>query len=688
MSADGTKQTAVVRPGQIYVSRDSGNTWTAKESRRNWSLVAMSADGTKQTAVAHGGQIYVSTDSGNTWTAKESNRTWLSVAMSADGIKQTAVVYNNGQIYVSTDSGNTWTARESNRVWRSVAMSADGTIQTALAYNGQIYVSTDSGNTWTAKELTRDWKSVAMSADGTKQTAVAHNERIYVCSADVSVAYNVGIGTIDPGAKLEVNGEVKITDGSQGAGRVLTSDATGLASWQAPTGGGGEDNDWMVFGSDMYSIPTGDIGIGTNSPQAKLDVIGQVKITDGSQGAGRVLTSDATGLASWQTPTGGGGLTLPYAGSTSTSGSAFSISNNGSGHAIWGESNAGDHGVLGHKYAGVFGYGQSNWGVYGYSGENHGVYGKGATGVCGESDNGDGVVGSTGHPNKSGVYGWSTSGAGVTGRSEAVSGHGVEGRVTAAHSRGVYGNATGSNSVGVYGRSDHGTGVEGRTTSSNEWVSAIYGRNAGAGDGVYGWSQSRHGTFGVTQSQNPDHAGLYGINQGAGPGIYAQAGSSGYSAILKGNVQIRSATTGAVVAELGEGLDYAEGFDVSNKSGIAPGTVLVIDAENPGKLTISAKPYDTKVAGIVAGAKDQGSGIRLGAGQFDYDVALAGRVYCSVDTTEAGVEPGDLLTTSAVPGYAMKAADYTRAQGAILGKAMEKLEKGKKSQILVLVTLQ
>jgi hypothetical protein len=36
----------------------------------------------------------------------------------------------------------------------------------------------------------------------------------------------------------------------------------------------------------------------------------------------------------------------------------------------------------------------------------------------------------------------------------------------------------------------------------------------------------------------------------------------------------------------------------------------------------------------------------------------------------------------------MKATDYSRAQGAILGKAMQNLEKGNKGQILVLVTLQ
>ncbi len=46
----------------------------------------------------------------------------------------------------------------------------------------------------------------------------------------------MGIGTLKPGAKLEVNGSVKITDGTQGAGKVLTSDANGLASWQNALG--------------------------------------------------------------------------------------------------------------------------------------------------------------------------------------------------------------------------------------------------------------------------------------------------------------------------------------------------------------------------------------------------------------------------------------------------------------------
>ncbi len=164
-------------------------------------------------------------------------------------------------------------------------------------------------------------------------------------------------------------------------------------------------------------------------------------------------------------------------------------------------------------------------------------------------------------------------------------------------------------------------------------------------------------------------------------------GSDGYVAEFYGNVRLRD-NAGATVMELGAGLDYAEGFNVSDKEKILSGSVLVIDPDNPGQLKLSESAYDTKVAGIVAGANGIGSGIRLGAEQFDRDVALAGRVYCNVDTTQTEIMVGDLLTTSYLPGYAMKAENYNQAQGAILGKAMQPLEKGKQGQILVLVTLQ
>ncbi|WP_418514126.1 hypothetical protein [Corallibacter sp.] len=41
------------------------------------------------------------------------------------------------------------------------------------------------------------------------------------------------------------------------------------------------------------------IGLGTSNPSTRLEVVGSVKIVDGTQGAGKVLTSDANGKASW-----------------------------------------------------------------------------------------------------------------------------------------------------------------------------------------------------------------------------------------------------------------------------------------------------------------------------------------------------------------------------------------------------
>ncbi len=49
----------------------------------------------------------------------------------------------------------------------------------------------------------------------------------------------------------------------------------------------------------MFVDSIGNVGVGTTAPAAKLDVVGQIKITDGTQGDGKILTSNANGLGSW-----------------------------------------------------------------------------------------------------------------------------------------------------------------------------------------------------------------------------------------------------------------------------------------------------------------------------------------------------------------------------------------------------
>jgi hypothetical protein len=136
------------------------------------------------------------------------------------------------------------------------------------------------------------------------------------------------------------------------------------------------------------------------------------------------------------------------------------------------------------------------------------------------------------------------------------------------------------------------------------------------------------------------------------------------------------------------GAALAEPFEFSATQ-IPKGSV-VVNSEFPGKLKLSAEPYDKRVAGIVSGARGVNPGISLheeGLLEFGQNVALSGRVYVLADASSHAITPGDFLTTSSTPGHAMKASDQTRAQGAILGKAMSALQDGK-GLVLVLVTLQ
>ncbi|MFQ5590956.1 MAG: hypothetical protein ACE5HE_07330 [Phycisphaerae bacterium] len=136
------------------------------------------------------------------------------------------------------------------------------------------------------------------------------------------------------------------------------------------------------------------------------------------------------------------------------------------------------------------------------------------------------------------------------------------------------------------------------------------------------------------------------------------------------------------------GADVAERFPVTDE--IKPGMVAEIDPDASGQLRLARGAYNRRVAGVVSGANGLSVGAVLGnlpGSENAPPIALSGRVWVHCDATAAGIEPGDLLTTSDTPGHAMKVVDHARAQGAILGKAMTRLDEGK-GLVLVLVSLQ
>ena len=178
-SSDGTKLVAPVFNGQLYTSTDSGATWTARYGPKAWTGVASSADGTIIVAAARNDKIYRSIDSGITWTASNStNQSWQSLVSSADGTKLLASSF--GTLYTSTDAGINWISRgPASPAWTGIASSADGTILIAAVRGYDLFVSTNSGINWTARQSGRNWTGVASSADGSTLIAVVDGGLIY-----------------------------------------------------------------------------------------------------------------------------------------------------------------------------------------------------------------------------------------------------------------------------------------------------------------------------------------------------------------------------------------------------------------------------------------------------------------------------------------------------------------------------
>jgi len=333
-------------------------------------------------------------------------------------------------------------------------------------------------------------------------------------------------------------------------------------------------------------------------------------------------------------------------------------------------------------------------GVLGISNAGNGVHGKSVTsfGVLGESTSGRGVVATS--DTDYGLRAASRTSAGL--RASSVEGRGVEGWATKAegvvgistNGNGVWGQTDGTG-IGVLGTSKGGAGVAG----TSETNSGVVGRSK-SGRGMEGWSETSYGASGDSRAS----AGVRGTSvQGngiegwstTGTGVFATSSSGvavyGKGGRLAGFFEGDVEVTGDIRLS---NADCAEDFDIAEASASEPGTVMVLGDE--GALHESQQPYDKRVAGVVSGAGTYKPGLvldrqatRLGR----KPIALMGKVFCKVDARYAAIEIGDLLTTSASPGHAMKASEPQKAFGAVIGKALRPLKEGQ-GLIPILIALQ
>lgn len=261
---------------------------------------------------------------------------------------------------------------------------------------------------------------------------------------------------------------------------------------------------------------------------------------------------------------------------------------------------------------------------------------------------------------ESAVYSWN-DGTGNASTFRSRQGHAVDAEIISSSGNAINALTNGTGRAGRFEVDNASNSTSGLFATHNGTGNAFAAVNSGTG---------RAGFFQVSNASSSANA------------LYCTTAGTGYALLADGRARCD-------VLEIAGGSDLSEGFEVSGA--VEPGQVVVIDAANPGQLKPSAMAYDKKVAGVVSGAGGIRTGMIMGQegsiAHGKHPVALTGRVYVWCDAAAGPIEPGDLLTTSAVPGHAMRAADASRAHGATIGKAMTGLSSGR-GLVLVLVNLQ
>jgi len=138
------------------------------------------------------------------------------------------------------------------------------------------------------------------------------------------------------------------------------------------------------------------------------------------------------------------------------------------------------------------------------------------------------------------------------------------------------------------------------------------------------------------------------------------------------------------------GGDHAESVDVTRgREAFGPGDLVVIAPSQRGQFLKSATPYSRLVSGVyatkpgVVGRRQP----RSKSSEGEIPMAMVGIVPTKVSAENGPIQRGDLLVSSATPGYAMKGTDDHKLTGVVLGKALGVLQSGT-GVIEVLISLQ
>lgn len=205
---------------------------------------------------------------GNLSSANDNNS--IAIGTSANAITSVdAIAFGNlstGSGYQSIAIGKSSIASANSAVAVGFTANASGLNATAIGTN-----SVSSGQNAT---------SIGYQATATQANSI-------ILGSASNADNKIGIGTTTPTDRLHVVGSVKIVDGTQGLGKLLTSDANGKATWVAPSetkaygdiyySGSGQvlsQSEYVVFGTASTSS-----NITINSNSIQVTKAGKYRIT-------------------------------------------------------------------------------------------------------------------------------------------------------------------------------------------------------------------------------------------------------------------------------------------------------------------------------------------------------------------------------------------------------------------------
>ena len=258
ISGDGTTGCIVAQGFGVFLSKDSGATWSVVNlDVRHWIATAINSDGSKILVASYphfgGGQyegfLFLSSDGGTTWTQLSPRGRIRDVTISPDGQIIMASM-EEGKIHISTNGGSNFTESGSNNKWSHLAMSSDGTkIIAATIYTGTPgFISTDGGATWTQPTMPSsgtsiEWDGVAMSADGSMMYVIGNGKPAYIYSSTDGSTFVEEPGVTDDWDSISMSGNIVVAvDTSREAhtknfpAPVSTTSASGAAGSTAAPG--------------------------------------------------------------------------------------------------------------------------------------------------------------------------------------------------------------------------------------------------------------------------------------------------------------------------------------------------------------------------------------------------------------------------------------------------------------------